>query len=121
LNQRLEDCAAALRMKKHTLAQEAIEAAVDAIEKNDFKLVVPVQFEVTHKPVKSAVTKYPEGSGRPETYVDRPSGRPELNEAGEETNSPAKKGDTAESFLDDLGKDLEKRAKGGGARRKPRQ
>jgi len=54
LNTRLEECAEKLRMKKHTLAQEAIEAAVDAIEANGYKLVVPIQFEITSVPVPSA-------------------------------------------------------------------
>jgi hypothetical protein len=37
-------------MKKHTLAQDAIEAAVEAIERNGYKLVIPIQFEVTQVP-----------------------------------------------------------------------
>jgi predicted DNA-binding protein len=52
LERRLEECAARLQVRKHTLAQQAIEAAVQAIEQNDFRLVVPVayRFEVTHVP-----------------------------------------------------------------------
>lgn len=50
LTRRLEEVAARTRQKKHALAQEAIEAAVDAIEKNDYRLVVPIEFSVTHVP-----------------------------------------------------------------------
>jgi len=34
------------------LWREAIEAAVEAIEKNDYRLVVPIAFEVTHIPIQ---------------------------------------------------------------------
>lgn len=52
LNQRLEEVAARTRLAKHSLAAMAIEAAVEAIEKNDYRLVVPIEFEVAHIPVK---------------------------------------------------------------------
>ncbi|MEW6304402.1 MAG: hypothetical protein AB1705_13070 [Verrucomicrobiota bacterium] len=51
LEGRLVECSHRLRMKKHTLAQEAIAAAVEAIEKNGYRLVVPVEFDVRHVPV----------------------------------------------------------------------
>jgi predicted DNA-binding protein len=107
---RLEECAESLRMKKHTLAQEAIEAAVDAIEKNGYRLVVPIEFEVSHVP-----TKKPE---QPVSYSRRESEPPTvLNEP----NSPATKEGTAESVLDSLTKDIGKRGKRSGGSQKPRQ
>ena len=42
--QQLEDCAARLRIKKHTLAQEAIAAALTAIEQNGYRLLWPLEF-----------------------------------------------------------------------------
>lgn len=52
LERRLEDCAVRLKIKKHTLAQMAIEAAVEAIEKNGYRIVMPIQFDATHTAVK---------------------------------------------------------------------
>src|SRR5687768_528647 len=43
---RLERCAARLRMKKHTLAQQAIEAAVAAIERNGYRMSLPLEFRL---------------------------------------------------------------------------
>lgn len=59
-------------MKKHTLAQQAIEAAVEAIEKNGFRLVMPIEyrFEVTHVPE----------AARPRVYPESQSGALALNE-----------------------------------------
>jgi ABC-type microcin C transport system permease subunit YejE len=89
-------------MKKHTLAQEAIEAAIEA---NDYRIVLPIQFDVTHVAIKKT-------SASP--------GPPSV-ESGEKINSPAKKADTAESFLEHVGEELSKRTKGGGAHPKSRQ
>src|SRR5207237_7476436 len=44
LHQRLEECAARLKIKRHTLAQNAIEAAIEAIEKNGYRLSLPMKF-----------------------------------------------------------------------------
>ena len=44
LHQRLEECAARLKIKKHTLAQNAIEAAIEAIERNGYRMSLPMQF-----------------------------------------------------------------------------
>ena len=44
LHQRLEECAARLKIKRHTLAQNAIEAAIEAIERNGYRLSLPLQF-----------------------------------------------------------------------------
>lgn len=52
LHQRLEECARQLRLKKYTLGLLAIEAAVEAIEKNNYKLVVPIQFDVAQVPTQ---------------------------------------------------------------------
>lgn len=57
LDARLKECAARLRQKKHSLAQEAIEAAVEAIEKNGYRLVVPIEFEVVRVPIEKTGAK----------------------------------------------------------------
>jgi hypothetical protein len=57
LEARLEECAKRLNIKKATLAQMAIQAAVEAIEKNGYRIVMPIQFETTHTPEKKF--KYP--------------------------------------------------------------
>src|ERR1041385_5767161 len=44
LHQRLEECAARLKIKRHTLAQYALEAAIEAIERNGYRLSLPMQF-----------------------------------------------------------------------------
>ena len=44
LHQRLDECAARLKLKRHTLAQNAIEAAIEAIERNGYRLSLPLQF-----------------------------------------------------------------------------
>ena len=44
LHQRLEECAARLKIKRHTLAQNAIEAAIEAIERNGYRMSLPMQF-----------------------------------------------------------------------------
>ena len=64
LDARLKECAERLRYKKHALAQDAIEAAVEAIEKNGYRLVVPIQFDVTHVAApKETPGKYPAHQG----------------------------------------------------------
>jgi predicted DNA-binding protein len=52
LHTRLTECSERLRLKKYTLALMALEAAVEAIEKNDYRLVLPIQFEVAHVAVE---------------------------------------------------------------------
>jgi len=47
LDERLRKCAEQVKQKKHTLAQLAIEAAIEAIEESD-RLVIPMKFQVTH-------------------------------------------------------------------------
>ncbi len=60
LNDRVEKCAKELRQKKHTLAQAAVEAAVEAIEQNNYSLVFPIRFDVTRVPMeRSGSTPYP--------------------------------------------------------------
>lgn len=48
---RLEVVAKRLGLKKHDLAQKAVEAAVEAIERNGFSLVLPIQFDVRQIPI----------------------------------------------------------------------
>jgi predicted DNA-binding protein len=47
---RLTTCAERVKQSKHHLMIAAIEAAVDAIERNDYRIVVPIAFAVTHEP-----------------------------------------------------------------------
>lgn len=74
LNTRLEETAKRLRMKKHTLAQEAIEAAVEAIEANDYKLVLPVKFDVTHVASEktSSNSNYPSLHQHSDAFNEKP-------------------------------------------------
>lgn len=44
LHQRLEECARQTKQKKTALAQAALEAAIEAIEENGFRLVIPMKF-----------------------------------------------------------------------------
>ena len=59
LHKRLEECAARLKIKRHTLAQNAIEAAIEAIEKNGYRLSLPMQFQFL-KETEPEATRYPE-------------------------------------------------------------
>jgi predicted DNA-binding protein len=54
LHKRLEECARRTHIKKYTLAILAIEAAVEAIEKNGYRLVVPIEFEVSRVPTEKS-------------------------------------------------------------------
>ena len=58
LHQRIEECAARLKIKRHTLAQNAIEAAVEAIEKNGYRLSLPMKFQFASE-FDPAVNRYP--------------------------------------------------------------
>jgi hypothetical protein len=60
LHQRLEECAARLKIKRHTLAQNAIEAAVDAIERNGYRLSLPMQFRFPNES-EAETGRYPQG------------------------------------------------------------
>jgi predicted DNA-binding protein len=57
-DERLELAAERTKIKKHALAQMAVEAVIDAIEQNDFCLVVPIKFQVKKVPT-NAPTVYP--------------------------------------------------------------
>ena len=61
LHRRLEECAARLKLKRHTLAQTAIEAAIEAIERNGYRLSLPLQFRF---PDESAAetARYPQAN-----------------------------------------------------------
>jgi len=60
LHQRLEECAARLKIKRHTLAQNAIEAAIEAIEKNGYRLSLPMQFQFATE-TEAGIARYPKG------------------------------------------------------------
>jgi predicted DNA-binding protein len=61
LHKRLEESARRTGIKKYTLAILAIQAAVDAIEQNNYRLVVPIEFEVARIPSEKIAsrTSYP--------------------------------------------------------------
>jgi len=60
LNPRHEQYDARLKQKRHTLAQAAVEAAVEAIEKNGQRLVFPTRFDASHVAVpKPAPVTFP--------------------------------------------------------------
>lgn len=46
LHQKLEECAEKTKIKKYSLAIVAIEAAVEAIERNGYRIVMPIEFDV---------------------------------------------------------------------------
>src|SRR5213596_2017229 len=54
LHQRLGECAARLKIKRHTLAQSAIEAAIEAIERNGYRLSLPMQFRFPNEAAEEA-------------------------------------------------------------------
>ena len=60
LHQRLEECAVRLKIKRHTLAQNAIEAAIEAIERNGYRLSLPMQFRFTNESA-GEMARYPQG------------------------------------------------------------
>jgi|ERR1043166_3517767 hypothetical protein len=77
LHRRLEKCAAETRLKKYALAILALEAAVEAIEKNDYELVVPIKFQVTRipRPAEDApknLSGYPQHREELSTVEERP-------------------------------------------------
>lgn len=84
LHHRLIETAKNLKISKHALAQLAVEAAVEAIEKNDNMLVLPIRFaadiklDVTHVPAQRI--RYPKGSIQPAS----------LNEPGQKKPSSSK-------------------------------
>src|SRR5436189_2666276 len=59
LYQRLEECAVRLKIKRHTLAQSAIEAAIEAIERNGYRLSLPMQFRFPNEAAEETA-RYPE-------------------------------------------------------------
>jgi len=62
LSNRLDEAADRAKISKSALAQQAIEAAVEAIERNGYKLVIPIEFEVTHVPSeKKGITTHVQG------------------------------------------------------------
>jgi predicted DNA-binding protein len=60
LHRRLEECAARLKIKRHTLAQYAIEAAIEAIERNGYRLSLPLQFRFPNES-GGEMARYPQG------------------------------------------------------------
>jgi len=64
VEERLTEAAKRLKLKKYQLAIMAIEAAITAVERNDNRLVLPIEFdlEVTRVPAPRSGTpgeKYP--------------------------------------------------------------
>lgn len=52
LQDRLDACSERTKLKKYSLVLMAIEAAVEAIEQNDYQLVVPIKFGVAKIPLQ---------------------------------------------------------------------
>jgi len=52
-------CAARLKIKRHTLAQNAIEAAIEAIERNGYRLSLPLQFRFPNES-EAEKARYPQ-------------------------------------------------------------
>lgn len=75
LTARLEECAGRLRLKKHSLAQAAIEAAIEAIEANGYRLVVPIEFKVGQVPAPAPGAPYPQTRHEVALVEDRPVDR----------------------------------------------
>lgn len=63
LHERLEKAATEVGVKKHTLAIMAIEAVVDAIEQNDYQLVLPVKFVPVNVPFEQVPPFNPKSDG----------------------------------------------------------
>jgi hypothetical protein len=64
---KLEEAAERLGMKKYSLAILAIKAAVNAIEINDNRIVLPIEFDVTHVPVPKQESTPQTSAGRDTT------------------------------------------------------
>lgn len=58
-DERLELVAEELGLTKHGLAQMAVKAAVRAIAENNYKLVLPIRFDVSHVPAPRDPSGYP--------------------------------------------------------------
>lgn len=93
LKARLYDLAAKIQKSPHALAQDAVEAAVKAIEENGGRLVVPIEFrlETTHVPAE----RYPGKSQTSAPYV--------MNES-----VPSSSKDTERKITDAVRRDVEK-------------
>ena len=50
LSDRVDECADRTKQSRASIAEMALEAAVDAIEANGYRLVVPIEFDVRHVP-----------------------------------------------------------------------
>lgn len=73
LNSRLNECAKRLGLKKYDLALMALKAAVEVIEENEYRLVVPIQFKAERVP---APAQYPKHRPQYSVTEDRPSSEP---------------------------------------------
>jgi predicted DNA-binding protein len=79
LDERLEECARRLKMRKHTLAASAIEAAAIAIEKNNYRLVVPIVFKVEQIPAPTATESKSYPDHRPQVALAEDSPKKTAN------------------------------------------
>jgi len=60
LHQRLEECAAGRKIKRETLAQKAIGAAIEPTERNGYRLSLPMQFRFPNES-EAGLARYPQG------------------------------------------------------------
>ena len=75
LHDRLIRVAEETGIPKHRLAELAIEAAVKAIERNNYQLVVPIEFEVTRVPSEKTSSRYPSHRDQDSLAEDHPAPR----------------------------------------------
>jgi len=50
---RLAECADRTKQKAHSLAQAAVEAAIEAIEANNYRIVTPIEFTISYIPQRN--------------------------------------------------------------------
>jgi hypothetical protein len=110
LHERLEKCAVDVRIKKYSLMIMALEALADAIEKNGYKLAVPVEFDLIPKNVvvpreRSANVEQSLAADQTRPSVDYtkiPGSKPSvMNESPKKPKKPRRAGRFVEVDTDD--------------------
>jgi hypothetical protein len=81
-HERLEECASRLKIKRHTLAQNAIEAAIEAIE-NGYRLSLPMRFHFAIEP-ESEMARHPADKKNPVAWRNVASIHREASQDGGE-------------------------------------
>ena len=68
-HQRLIEASERTGIRKNTLAQMAIEAAIEAIEQNDYHIVLPIRFDVKKIAAPKGDTEITYPAGRSEAVI----------------------------------------------------